>query len=202
MEDKDSDRSSFSKRLDQAEDITTTIGLVVGGVVFAVGVAGLLFVINHVFSTKPPSWGSQGEWLYGAIGCLFVAGFGFWQAARLLARRASARQVDAGWPTAKMHLGRDGFSFELNTDRPLAGRKYTATATGSTSFGATPVQTLEVTEEQLSAAEAAAQSGVDWDTACRKVNPAYAAWPEAVQNVYRQAIQKSVENRRHRRTQP
>jgi hypothetical protein len=194
-DDKTEDRTSFWKRLDQAEDVAVTIGLVASGMVFAVGMAGLLFVINHVFTSKPPSFGSQGEWLYGAIACLLVAGWGFSQAASFYARKARAAKPQGSGPMAKMHLGRDGFSFEMNpTEKPDAGEAYTAT--WSSGFGVAPVKTIELTEAQISAAEAAAQPGVNWDAVCRQINPEYATWPGFEQNLYRRAMQTSVEKRR------
>jgi ABC-type Fe3+ transport system permease subunit len=59
MSDNADDRASFENGLDQAKEVLTTIGLVVSGIVFAAGVAGLLLVINHVTGTNPPSFGSQ-----------------------------------------------------------------------------------------------------------------------------------------------
>jgi hypothetical protein len=86
-DDKANDRSELLKQLDRTESVVASIGLVLSGMIFAAGLGAFLFVIFHVFSSKPPSWGSQGEWLYGGIACLLVAGYGFGQAASLYARK-------------------------------------------------------------------------------------------------------------------
>jgi hypothetical protein len=105
MDDKTDDRTSFLKRLDQAESVAVGIGLVASGVIFAAGLGGLLFVIFHVFSTKPPSWGSQAEWLYGALACLLVAGYGFGQARASLRTQSAAENPRKLGPQRNSTLG-------------------------------------------------------------------------------------------------
>jgi len=190
------DRSEFLKQLDRTENVAASIGLVLSGVIFAAGLGAFLFVIFHVFSSKPPSWGSQGEWLYGAIACLLVAGYGFGQAASLYARKARAKTPpQPSGPSAKFHIGRDGFSFEIGQPAaPAAADSYTASWSGS---AAGPMKALEITEEQIAGADLAARAGLDWDTVCRQANPAYATWRSFEQNLYRHAMQVSVERRRN-----
>jgi hypothetical protein len=53
-----------------------------------------------------------------------------------------------------------------------------------------------MTEDQVAAAEVAAQSGFDWETICRQVNPQYATWSSFERNLYRRAMQATVEQRR------
>ena len=192
------DRSSFENGLDRAKQVLTTIGLVVSGIVFAAGVAGLLLVINHVTGTTPPSFGSQGEWLYAAVASLFIAGWGFSQAAKFYRRRYRAVAApDERFRLPKIQIRADGISLEMNTSQsrdPWNDKPHTWT--WSIDREITPIKAIEITDTQLSTADAIAQPGVDWDTVSRHINPEYATWSAFEQGLYRHALQTSVENRR------
>ena len=192
------DRSSFENGLDQARNVLTTIGLVVSGIVFAAGVAGLLLVINHVAGTTPPSFGSQGEWLYAAVASLFIAGWGFGQAAKFHRRRhRAAAAPDERFRLPKIQIAADGISLQMNTSQSRdAANDKPHTWTWSIDRELAPIKPIEITDTQLSTADAIARSGADWDTVSRHINPEYATWSAFEQGLYRHALQTSVEYKR------
>ena len=194
------ENSAFFKGLDQSQQILATIGLALSGVVFAAGISGLAYVAFNVLSTSPPTFGSQGEWLYGGIACLLVAGWGFSQAAKFFARlrKAAAPAEDLRRP--RIQIGSEGLSIELP---PLqtqneAAKRSPGGFTWSFTSDPVPIKTFKLDEAQLAAAEAAAGSGADWDAMCRQANPEYATWSEFEQNLYRHAVQSVIEGRRGR----
>ncbi len=196
---KNSDENpAFFKRLDQAERIATNIGLVLSGAVFAAGMAGLVYVVINVQSTSPPNFGAQGEWLYGGLACLLVAGWGFSQAAKFFARlqRADA-PVDHGPRRPSIEIGSEGISIELppQTDNAAAKRS-PGGITWSFTSNPMPIKTFKLDEAQLAAADRAADRGDDWDAACRQANPEYATWSTFEQSLYRHAVQSVIEDRR------
>jgi hypothetical protein len=197
---KDSDENSaFFKRLDQTERIATNIGLVLSGVVFAAGIAGLVYVVINVQSTSPPTFGSQGEWLYGGIACLLVAGWGFSQAAKFFARlRKAEALVDDDLRAPRIQIGPEGLSIELppRQTQNAAAKRSPGTFTWSFTSNQMPIKTLRLDAAQLAAADAAAGSGADWDAVCRQVNPEYATWSDFEQSLYRHAVQSVIEDKR------
>jgi hypothetical protein len=191
------DKSGFFKRLDQTQQIAATLGLVLSGVAFAAGTAGLVYVAINVLSTSPPSFGSQGEWLYGGGACLLVAGWGFGQAATFFARLRNAEPPAEHLEAPSIHLGSEGLSIDLpplTTQDP--GAKKSSGFTWSFTSNPMPSKTFRLDEAQLAAADAAAGEGADWDAVCRRINPEYATLSDFEQSLYRHAIQLAVEDRR------
>ena len=193
------EKSTFFTRLDQAEQTAATIGLVLSGMVFAAGIAGLLYIVIRAERTSPPGFGSQGESLYGGIACLLVAGWGFSQAAKFFVRLRNADvPVDDGLRGPKIQIGENGLSIELPplhlSDTPP--KKSPGGFTWSFTSNPTPFKTFKLDDAQLAAAEAAARSGADWDAVCRQINPEYAALSAFEQGLYRQAVQSMIEDRR------
>jgi hypothetical protein len=193
--DRDKD-SAFFKGLEQTQRIATNIALVFSGMVFAAGLAGLVYVVINVLSASPPGFGSQGEWLYGGVVCLLVAGWGFSQAAKSFARLRNTETKGSRAP--RIQISSEGLSIELP---PLQTQNTTVKRssggfTWSFSSSPMPIKTFKLDEAQIAAADAAAGSGADWDAACRQANPEYAAWSDFDQSLYRQAIQSVIEARR------
>jgi hypothetical protein len=197
---KDSDENSaFFKRLDQTERIATNIGLTLSGVAFAVGIAGLLYVVINVLSASPPTLGSQGEWLYGGLACLLVAGWGFSQAAKFFARlqTAATPTADDDLRAPRIQFGSEGLLIELPAPtQNAAAPRSSGGFTWSFTSNPMPIKTFKLDESQLAAADAAGRSGANWDDVCRQVNPEYATWSDFEQSLYRHAVQSAIEDRR------
>jgi hypothetical protein len=191
--------SGFFKGFDRIERIATSIGLVLSGVAFAVGMAGLTYVVFNVLRTSPPNFGSQGEWLYGGVACLMIAGWGFGQAAKFYARlRKAEAPVDDALRAPKIQIGSEGLSIELPA-LPTQNAAATRSSAGfrwSFSSNPMPIETFKLDNAQLAAAAAAAGRGADWDAVCRQVNPEYATWNDFEQSLYRHAVQSVIEDRR------
>jgi hypothetical protein len=194
---------AFFKRLDQTEQILANIGLVLSGVVFAAGLAGLVYVVINIQSTSPPSFGSQGEWLYGGVACLLVAGWGFGQAAKFFARLRKAVAPAEGLRAPRIQIGSEGLSIELPPPQTRDATEKRSPGGFTWSFTSDPIpfKTFKLDEAQLAAADAAAGSGADWDAVCRQVNPEYAAWSDFEQSLYRHAVQSAIEGRRRAASQ-
>jgi hypothetical protein len=193
------ERSVLFKRLDRTEQIAATIGLVLSGVPFAAGMAGLVYVVINVLRASPPKLGSQGEWLYGGVACLLVAGWGFGQGSKFFARlRKTKAPVDHDLRAPKIQIGSEGLSIELPPlpTQNAAAKRSPAGFTWSFSSDPMPIKTFKLDEAQLAAADAAAGSRADWDAACRQVNPDYATWSDFEQDLYRHAVQSVIEDRR------
>lgn len=193
------ENSAFFKGLDQTARIAASIGLVSSGVAFAAGIAGLVYVVINVLRASPPSLGSQGEWLYGGVACLLVAGWGFSQGAKFFARlRKAEAPVDDDLRAPKIQIGPEGLSIELPPlqTQNVAAKRSPAGLTWSFSSNPMPIRTFKLDEAQLAAADAAAGSRADWDAVCRQVNPEYATWSDFEQSLYRHAVQSVIEDRR------
>jgi hypothetical protein len=192
------ENSAFFKGLEQTQRIAANIVFVFSGMAFAAGLAGLVYVVINVLSASPPGFGSQGEWLYGGVACLLVAGWGFSQAAKSFARLRNTEAQTKDPRAPRIQISSEGLSIELP---PLPTQNTTAkrSSGGFTwSFSSSPmaIKTFKLDEAQIAAADAAVGSGADWDAACRQANPEYAAWSDFDQSLYRQAVQSVIEDRR------
>jgi hypothetical protein len=194
------EHSAFFKGLNQTQQILANIGLVLSGVVFAAGISGLAYVAFNVLSTSPPTFGSQGEWLYGGLACLLVAGWGFSQAAKFFSRLRRAEVPTEDLRRPRIQIGSEGLSIELPPPptQNAAAKRSPGRFTWSFTSNPMPIKTFKLDEAQLAAAEAAAGSGADWGAVCRQANPEYAMWSEFEQNLYRHAVQSVIEGRRGR----
>ena len=193
------ENSIFFNRLDQTERIAANIGLVLSGVAFAAGMAGLIYVVINVLRTSPPNFGSQGEWVYGGVASLMVAGWGFSKAAKFSARlRKAEPRVDHDLGAPKIEIDSEGLSIELPAlpTQNAAAKRSAAGFTWTFSSNPMPIKTFKLDEAQLVAAELAAGSNADWDGVCRQVNPEYATWNDVEQSLYRHAVQAVIEDRR------
>lgn len=190
-------RPPHEDRLDRVEDLATFVGLLASGIVFAAGLAALLYVIDHVTATTPPSFGSQGEWLYGAATSLLVAGWGFAQAARFYARRRRAVLRRRDPLTPRLRSEPAGWSIELGAPRPPGdGESQPFTWSWSTSRQFAPPKTIEITEAQLAAAEALVRRGLAWDAVARETHPDYAGWSPFERELFVHALRISLDRRR------
>ena len=187
-------------KLHQLEETVITIGLLASGLGFAMGVAGLVYVAVNVLNTTPPSFGTQGEWLYGGVAALMVAGFSASKGATFYARRrrSIAGQFE-GRLAPRIHLNSDGLSIRLGSPNAESSPGTTKTWTWSSDNISAPAKTLRLTPEQVAAANVESERTTDWDAVCRTVAPEYAALDDFERVLYRQAMQAAVEETRSRR---
>jgi hypothetical protein len=188
---------SFRRGLDQTDRIVSTIGLALTASVGLAGLLGLLYVAFHVTRTSPPSFGSQGEWLYAALACVLVAGWGLARASTFYARirRAEMRIQYSAIP--ELETRPDASSIKTGGAHTQdTGEAKPSAWKWSLETHASPQKTVDLTEPQLAAADAMAGPGVDWDAVSRQVNPDYASWSAFERTLFRQALQRSIELRR------
>ena len=76
MRDQNDGRSAFLAGLDRVERVATIAGITAAGLAGVGGLAALAYVSIKIAGNPPPRLGTQGEWAYGALVALLVAGWG------------------------------------------------------------------------------------------------------------------------------
>lgn len=183
--------------LDGVEAVASTIYLVLVGFIVIAAIAALVYVARNA----PPRFGTQGEWLYLGGGLLLLLLWAGSQLFTLIQRLYRRRQQDSepSFELPRIQAGPGGLSLEWDPSKTRKNPSKDGAWTWS--FESTPVSstTIEIDESQIAAAQAAAESGLDWDDVCRKIDPGYDQRSRFEQELYQRAIRMSVEHRRSKK---